>query len=87
MPAIKVDVQLTGQFVKLPVSGQKGKWNWFLPYVVDDPNNNKPTYAQMDVQEDLGDKKYEKPPYNFIEGFLQLMGSLEQKQSEDTNGG
>ncbi len=67
------------KIASLPVSGRKGTWTWFQPYATSDANDLNPTYAEMQVQEDLGDKKYEKPPYTFIEGFLQLMGSLEQK--------
>jgi hypothetical protein len=67
------------QIVSLPVSGRKGTWTWLQPYATADANDVNPIYAEMQVQEDLGDKKYEKPPYTFIEGFLQLMGSLEQK--------
>ena len=37
------------------------------------------TYFEMDVQEDVGDKTYEKPPYTFVEGLLQLNGRLDQK--------
>lgn len=69
-----------GGLVSFPISGKKGTWNWFQPYAQADANKLDPNYAQMNVQEDQGDKKFEKPPYTFIEGFLQLMGRLDGKQ-------
>ena len=79
VPGTRADV--AEEVIKLPVSGRKGTWNWFQPYAQDgDPNAVDPRYAQMEVQEDLGDRKFEKAPYTFVEGFLQLMGSLEQKK-------
>jgi hypothetical protein len=36
----------------------------------------EPTYIPINVQEDLGQTKFEAAPYTFIEGYLQLMGNL-----------
>lgn len=69
------------KIASLPVSGRKGTWTWFQPYAISDANDLNPTYAEMQVQEDLGDKKYEKPPYTFIEGFLQIDGQSGTEES------
>jgi hypothetical protein len=36
----------------------------------------EPTYVPINVEEDLGQIKFEAAPYTFIEGYLQLMGNL-----------
>jgi hypothetical protein len=80
VPTTKSSAEEQGAAVTLPVSGTKGTWSWFQPYSVQDVNNLNPQYAQMAVQEDFGNQKDEKGPHTFVEGFLQLMGNLGQKQ-------
>ncbi|KAK5193145.1 hypothetical protein LTR92_007439 [Exophiala xenobiotica] len=69
--------------VSLPVSGRKGTWNWLQPYAQDgfdaEGNDAVPKFAAMGVQEDLGVTKFEPAPYTFLEGYLQLMGRLDNK--------
>jgi hypothetical protein len=70
--------------VKLPISGRKGTWTWLQPYAQDgfdpaDGTDKAPRFATMNVQEDLGQSKFEPGPYNFLEGYLQLMGRLDNK--------
>lgn len=64
--------------VKLPVSGRKGTWNWLQPYVQDGDDNGT-QFAKMGVDEDLGNLKFEPAPYTFLEGYLELMGRLDNK--------
>ncbi|KAF1834716.1 hypothetical protein BDW02DRAFT_325050 [Decorospora gaudefroyi] len=69
------------QCVRLPVSGQKGTWTWLQPYEqegeAEDGTARPAQFAEMGVVEDLGAVKWEKAPYTFLEGYLQLMGRLE----------
>lgn len=69
------DYAKAGGTVKMPVSGAKGTWRWLQPYEQpgDDVIEN---FVGLDVQEDMGQVKFEKAPYTFLEGYLQLMGSL-----------
>jgi hypothetical protein len=46
-----------------------------------------PQYAQINVQEDLGNVKFAAAPYTFVEGFLQLMGSLGQDPRDTGSSG
>ena len=64
--------------VSLPISGRKGTWTWLQPYAQDGADT-VPQFATMDVQEDLGQKKFESAPYTFLEGYLQLIGRLDDK--------
>jgi hypothetical protein len=69
--------------LKLPISGRKGTWTWLQPYAqdgFDDKGFDKsPRFATMDVQEDLGQIRFEQGPYTLVEGYLQLMGRLDNK--------
>ncbi|KIV76929.1 hypothetical protein PV11_08778 [Exophiala sideris] len=69
--------------VNLPVSGAKGTWTWLQPYAQDgfdaEGKENLPQFATMGVAEDLGTTKFEPAPYTFLEGYLQLMGKLDNK--------
>lgn len=69
--------------VKLPVSGSKGMWTWLQPFTQDGfdalGNDNLPQFATMAVDEDVGTVKFEPAPYTFLEGYLQLMGRLDNK--------
>jgi len=76
LPSTRAAASATGTTVKLPVSGRKGAWTWLQPYAVDGDAGLSPQYAQIEVQEDLGEVKFETAPYTFLEGYLQLMGSL-----------
>lgn len=67
--------------VRLPVGGKTGTWTWLQPYppATDEQGNEvgqDPRYAELPVQEDLGNVRYAPGPYTFVEGFLQLMGKL-----------
>lgn len=62
--------------ISLPVSGKKGTWTWLQPYAKDDVTDLDPRYAEIAVQEDLGNVKFAPGPYTFVEGYLQLMGRL-----------
>lgn len=77
VPTNKVDA--ASKVVSLPVSGRKGTWSWFQPYATGKLEDLNPEYALMQVQEDAAAQKFAKPPYTFIEGLLQLTGSLEAK--------
>lgn len=60
---------------KFPASGRKGTWQWLQPYAQDGVDQDE-KFVALDVQEDLGQTKFEAAPYTFLEGYLQLMGSL-----------
>ncbi|KAF2269962.1 hypothetical protein CC78DRAFT_557805 [Lojkania enalia] len=69
--------------VRLPLSGQKGTWTWLQPYAQEgwgeDGNEKVAKFAQLDVVEDQGERKWESSPYTFLEGYLQLMGRLDNQ--------
>jgi hypothetical protein len=79
-PALPTPTVPAKPVITLPISGHKGTWTWFQPYANDaDTQGVDPTYFEMDVREDVGDKNNEKPPYTFVEGLLQLNGRLGQE--------
>lgn len=67
--------------VGLPVSGSKGTWTWLQPYsqtgYADDGTQLPAQYATMGVNVDVGQVKFKPAPYTFLEGYLQLMGKLD----------
>ena len=62
--------------IRLPVGGKTGTWTWLQPYPKEDVEDADPRYAEIPVQEDLGNVRYAPGPYTFVEGYLQLMGKL-----------
>lgn len=81
VPRSLAEAKVPGTLIKMPVSGNKGTWSWFQPYVTTDSTHLDPEYAEIDVQEDLVGEKLAKGPYTFLEGYLQLMGNLQGKSS------
>jgi hypothetical protein len=67
--------------VGLPVSGTKGAWTWLQPYpqhgFAADGTEMPAQYATMGVTTDVGQVKFRPAPYTFLEGYLQLMGKLD----------
>ncbi|KAK7598454.1 hypothetical protein V3481_000080 [Fusarium oxysporum f. sp. vasinfectum] len=67
--------------VGLPVSGSKGTWTWLQPYAqdgfADDGTELPAEYATMGVNVDVGSVKFKPAPYTLLEGYLQLMGKLD----------
>jgi hypothetical protein len=81
VPRTITKAKIPGTVLKMPVSGTKGTWSWFQPYVREDEAELDPEYMQMDVQEDLVGEKWAKGPFTFLEGYLQLMGNLKGRSS------
>ena len=79
VPTTYTAAKSSQQPVMLPVSGKKGTWSWLQPYATDDVTQLEPQYVPLPVQEDQGSTVIEKGPYTFLEGYLELMGSLAAK--------
>ena len=61
--------------VRLPISGQKGMWNWLQQYAQDGANS-PPKFGSMVVEEDQAKVHYAPAPYMFAEGYMQLAQTL-----------
>ncbi|KAF2994238.1 hypothetical protein E8E13_000317 [Curvularia kusanoi] len=61
--------------IRLPISGKKGLWRWLQPYDVKGEADTDPhdtLYNEFDVNQETTAIRKDRPPYTFVEGYLQL---------------
>ncbi|KAF2001041.1 hypothetical protein P154DRAFT_562923 [Amniculicola lignicola CBS 123094] len=65
--------------IRLPISGKKGLWRWLQPYDVKgkvDTDPHDTLFNEMDVKQEDTTIRKDRPPYTFVEGYLQLARPL-----------
>ncbi|ORY12601.1 hypothetical protein BCR34DRAFT_600494 [Clohesyomyces aquaticus] len=67
--------------IRLPISGKKGLWRWLQPYDVKsegkaDTAPHDTLFNEMDVIQEDSTIRKDRPPYTFVEGYLQLARPL-----------